>query len=92
MNSLATNSRIIPKIIRDKSGREALAFFAVFVDATGYQVKLVGLRYKKEQAYLPKAESKNSSFSIKSPYFSIPEIFVNDFSFLTSQPARAPNF
>ena len=92
--SLTQNSRIIPKIIHDRNGREVLAFFSVVEGATGYSVKLVGVRYQNEKVIvaLPTAVKKSPFISTKSPYFESSENIISDFAFLTSQPTRAPNF
>ena len=77
------------------NGREATAFFAVVEGSEGYSVRLVDVRYaeKSEVILLPKAKAKSVPIiSIKSPYFRDTESFVADFSFITSQPTRAPNF
>ncbi len=92
--SLAKNSRIIPKIIHDKEGRAALAFFAVIEEANGYSVKLVGVRYESEAEAviaLPAATKKPPVVSTRSPYFESSEKILSDFSFLTKQSARAPD-
>ena len=90
--SLVQNSRIIAKKGLFQ-GREVLAFLAVVEDINGYSVRLVDVRFSPQTDFvaLPKIVKKSPVISIKSPYFSSPEIFASDFSFVLSQPTRAPN-
>jgi len=92
--ALVQNSRIIAKK-GHFNGREVLAFFAIVDGIEGYSVKLVDFRYtdKAPVVSLPKVKAKNAPVvSIKSPYFSDSENIVSDFSFIVSQPTRAPSF
>ncbi len=91
--SLVQNSQIVAKK-GTFNGREVLAFFAVVEGIEGYSVRLVDFRYmeKAEVALLPKAKAKNAFVvSIESPYFESSKNIVSDFSFVISQPTRAPN-
>ena len=48
---------------------------------------------KEEVIALPKAKQENAfAVSIQSPYFESSKNIVSDFSFVISQPTRAPNF
>ena len=91
--SLVQNQRIITKK-GTLHGREVLGFFAVVEESSGYSVRLVDVRYvgKEEVVALPKVKAKSSPvISIKSIYFPSAESFASDFSFVISQPTRAPN-
>jgi hypothetical protein len=93
--SLAQKSRIIAKKGLFQ-GREVLAFFAVVEGIDGYSVRLVGVRdlntKNTDVVALPKVQTKSTPVvSIKSPFFGSSENLVSDFSFLISQPARAPS-
>ena len=91
--SLVQNSQIVAKK-GTFNGREVLAFFAVVEGIEGYSVRLVDFRYmdKEEVVALPKAKQENAfAVSIQSPYFESSKNIVSDFSFVISQPTRAPN-
>jgi hypothetical protein len=94
--SLTQNSRIIAKkgVFQ---GREVLAFFSVVEGVNGYSVRLVGVRNLQAEnadiVALAKVQTKNIPVvSIKIPFFEASNNLVSDFSFLISQPARAPSF
>lgn len=90
--SLTQNSRIIAKK-GTFQGREVLAFFVVAEGADGYSVRLVGVRQlEADVVVLSEAKTKDASVvSMQSPYFPTLEFLTPDFSFLTSQSARAPS-
>jgi hypothetical protein len=93
--SLIQNSRIIAKK-GTYQGREVLAFFAVVEGEDGYSVRLVGVRQLDAEnavaVALPAPKTENAGvISIVSPYFPSIESIASNFSFLTSQPARAPS-
>ena len=94
--SLIQKSRIIAKK-GTFQGREVLAFFAVVEGIDGYSVRLVGVRDLNTEntnvVALPAPKIANTGIiSIVSPYFPTVESIASNFSFLTSQPARAPSF
>ncbi|HUD04193.1 MAG TPA: hypothetical protein VMR73_01735 [Candidatus Paceibacterota bacterium] len=95
--ALAQNSRIIARTIRSNDGTPVIGFFAIYEEKGGYSVRLVGIRpignhtAQNGKIFLPTLKTPSSSvLPLKSPYFSDTEIFSQNFSFLTSQPARAP--
>lgn len=90
--SLVQKERIVSKR-GTYQGREVLAFFAVTEGIDGYSFRLIDVRYTgvSEVVALSVAKAKSAPVTpIESPYFESSKDFTSDFSFIVSQPTRAP--
>lgn len=99
MLSLQKQSKFIKKTIQLPNGSWALVVFELFEVNGKITAKAVCGKLIEENAFsqeevlaLPVYFERQNFIPIISPFFAEVASIIKDFSFVTSQPARAPNF